>query len=119
LYAYFHLKRRVSQMTSLQMGAIPVIMDWQADALASLFNGVLFETQDRFEDVFVVLDWRSAHEHPEYVLEPLEKRGPFPEAKPPLIRGFRHPEAVQTRKARTCSGSGVGLARGKNASDQT
>eukprot|EP00045_Choanoeca_perplexa_P011265 m.118614 g.118614 ORF g.118614 m.118614 type:complete len:144 (-) comp15569_c0_seq9:77-508(-) len=53
------------------MGAIPVIVDWQADGLASMFNGVLFETQDRFEDIFVVLDWRSAHEHPEYILERL------------------------------------------------
>ena len=55
----------------MQMGAIPVIVDWQANALASLFNGVLFETQDRFEDIFVILDWKSAHEHPEYVLERL------------------------------------------------
>jgi hypothetical protein len=55
----------------MQFGAIPVIVDWQANALASLFNGLLFESMDRFEDVFVILDWRSAHEHPEYILERL------------------------------------------------
>jgi hypothetical protein len=77
------------------MGAIPVILDWQAEALASWFSGVLFRTQvllillltrfavaqravtcqcafqDRFEDIFIVLDWKAAHEYPEYILHRL------------------------------------------------
>eukprot|EP00045_Choanoeca_perplexa_P017123 m.242783 g.242783 ORF g.242783 m.242783 type:complete len:567 (+) comp17455_c1_seq73:2514-4214(+) len=62
---------RSSQVSSMLMGAIPVIMDWQANALASWFNAILFQTQDRFEDIFIVLDWKAAHEHPEYIIHRL------------------------------------------------
>eukprot|EP00730_Choanoeca_flexa_P001012 TRINITY_DN10439_c0_g1_i3.p1 TRINITY_DN10439_c0_g1~~TRINITY_DN10439_c0_g1_i3.p1 ORF type:complete len:366 (+),score=58.10 TRINITY_DN10439_c0_g1_i3:899-1996(+) len=62
---------RTSQVSAMTMGAVPVIVDWQANALASWFRRVLFESQDRFEDIFVILDWRLAHEQPEYILHRL------------------------------------------------
>eukprot|EP00730_Choanoeca_flexa_P004609 TRINITY_DN11746_c0_g1_i11.p1 TRINITY_DN11746_c0_g1~~TRINITY_DN11746_c0_g1_i11.p1 ORF type:complete len:193 (+),score=20.62 TRINITY_DN11746_c0_g1_i11:1078-1656(+) len=58
-------------INAMTMCAIPVILDWQAAAYASLFRRLLFESQDRFEDIFVILDWNRAHEQPEYVLNRL------------------------------------------------
>eukprot|EP00045_Choanoeca_perplexa_P016592 m.225036 g.225036 ORF g.225036 m.225036 type:complete len:561 (-) comp17302_c0_seq21:2266-3948(-) len=62
---------RSGQIHALAMGAIPVLVDWQVEAVASLFNGILFETQDRFEDIFVILDWEATQADPEYVFQRL------------------------------------------------
>ena len=90
----FYLKcvrGRSGQIYSLAMGSIPVLVDWQAEAVASIFNGILFQTQvwqhndevvvivsqirvfvqDRFEDIFVILDRKAAHFDPEYILKRL------------------------------------------------
>ena len=68
-----------------------MLVDWQAEAVASIFNGILFQTQvwqardkvvvivsqirvfvqDRFEDIFVILDRKAAHLDPEYILKRL------------------------------------------------
>eukprot|EP00045_Choanoeca_perplexa_P010409 m.105022 g.105022 ORF g.105022 m.105022 type:complete len:555 (-) comp15269_c0_seq1:2095-3759(-) len=62
---------RTSQINAMTMGAIPVIVDWQANALASWFEGLFYKSQDRLEDIFIILDWRAAHERPEYILHRL------------------------------------------------
>jgi len=40
---------RMGQIHALTMGAIPVLVDWQAESVASLFSGILFRTQVRQE----------------------------------------------------------------------
>eukprot|EP00730_Choanoeca_flexa_P018189 TRINITY_DN8833_c0_g1_i9.p1 TRINITY_DN8833_c0_g1~~TRINITY_DN8833_c0_g1_i9.p1 ORF type:complete len:532 (+),score=56.18 TRINITY_DN8833_c0_g1_i9:35-1630(+) len=62
---------RLSQVESMLMGAIPVIVDWQANPLASWFEGLLFSAMARFEDVFIILDRHRAHNDAEYIVSKL------------------------------------------------
>eukprot|EP00730_Choanoeca_flexa_P016104 TRINITY_DN7545_c0_g1_i1.p1 TRINITY_DN7545_c0_g1~~TRINITY_DN7545_c0_g1_i1.p1 ORF type:complete len:473 (+),score=70.69 TRINITY_DN7545_c0_g1_i1:567-1985(+) len=62
---------RTSQIHALVAGSIPVIVDWQVEAVAALFQGILFQTKHRFEDIFVILDRQAAHTDPEYVFRRL------------------------------------------------